>query len=69
VTKDGEYQEENVKGLIEMISGEDEEKKKAAPEIAAECKNEADADRCEKAVKIAKCLEQGGRKRGFKSPE
>lgn len=52
-----------------MVAGEDEAKQKASPEIAAACKNENDADKCEKAVKIGKCLEKHGREKGFKAPE
>lgn len=68
MTKDGVYQKENVQSLVEMMAGEDEKKKSASSAIAEECQNETDDDRCEKAVKIAKCIEKAGRSHGFKAP-
>jgi hypothetical protein len=67
VIKDGQYQKENVQALIEMVAGEDEAKKAQAEPMANACKDLDDPDRCEKGVKVAKCLEKEGRERGFKS--
>lgn len=67
ITKDGEYQQENTKNMLMMGAGEDEKKQKEVENIAEACKNENDPDKCEKAIKIGKCLEKEGRARGFKS--
>lgn len=50
-----------------MVAGEDEAKKAQAEPMAEACTKEDDPDRCEKGVKVAKCLEKEGRERGFKS--
>lgn len=50
-----------------MVAGEDETKKAHAEPMAEACTKEDDPDRCEKGVKVAKCLEKEGRDRGFKS--
>ena len=50
-----------------MVAGEDEAKKAQAEPMAEACTKEADPDRCEFGVKVAKCLEKEGRDRGFKS--
>ncbi|XP_070499986.1 general odorant-binding protein 19d-like [Chironomus tepperi] len=63
VTKDGVYQTENVKALIEMGVGEDEAKKSQAGPMAEACANQDDPDRCEKGLKISKCLAEEGKNR------
>ncbi|KAG5681357.1 hypothetical protein PVAND_010801 [Polypedilum vanderplanki] len=68
VTQDGVYQKDTVKSLIEMMAGDDENKRAAAEDIAEECKSKTDSDKCEQAILIGKCLEEGGKKRGFKAP-
>lgn len=53
--------------VASMAAGDDEEKLKAAEEIGEECKTVSDSDRCEQAIKIGKCMEEGARKRNFKA--
>lgn len=44
-------------------AGEDEAKLKQMEEIADECQPVTDPDRCEQAMKIAHCMEEGAKKR------
>lgn len=49
-----------------MAAGEDNDKLKKAEEIADECKTVSHTDRCEQAIKIGKCMEEGAIKRKMK---
>lgn len=49
-----------------MAAGDDKEKLEKAEEIAEECKEVSDPDRCEQAIKIGKCMEEGAKKRNMK---
>lgn len=49
-----------------MAIGENEEKMKQAEEIAEECKDVTHEDRCEQAILIGKCMEEGAKKRDIK---
>jgi PBP/GOBP family len=49
--------------VASMAAGDDEKKLKQAEEIADECKTVSDPDRCEQAIKIGKCMEEGAKKR------
>lgn len=44
----------------------DETKLDQAKEIAKECKTVKHADRCEQAIKIGKCMEDGAKERKLK---
>ena len=68
VMVDGKFSKEGFKGVGAMGAGDDEEKLKAVEEIADECEPVSDPDRCELAVKIGKCMEEGAKKRNLKPP-
>lgn len=52
-------------GLAAMGLGGKEEKMKKVEEIADECLVVAHEDRCEQAIMIGKCMEEGAKKRGL----
>jgi hypothetical protein len=64
--KDNKFQKEAFMGLASIAIGEDEAKMKQADEIAEECKEVTHDDRCERAIMIGKCMEQGAKKRDIK---
>jgi hypothetical protein len=68
ITIEGVYQQDTVKGLIEMMADQDDNKLKAAGDIAEDCKSQTDPDKCEQAIKIGMCIEEGAKKHGFKPP-
>lgn len=51
--------------VVGMGVGDDKDKLKSAEEIADECKTVTDPDRCEQAIKIGKCMEEGAKKRNL----
>lgn len=63
---DKKFSVEGFKAVASMAAGDDEEMLKKMDEIARECEHVSDPDRCEQAIKIGKCLEEGAKKRGLK---
>jgi PBP/GOBP family len=49
-----------------QAAGDKEDMLAKAEEIAEECKTVTDPDRCEQAIKIGKCMEEGAKKRDMK---
>lgn len=66
IVQDGKFSKEGFMSVASMACGEDAEKCKKAEEIAEECKEVTDPDRCEMAIKIGKCMEEGAVKRDMK---
>jgi hypothetical protein len=52
--------------VASMAAGDDDKKLKQAEEIAEECKDKTHPDRCEQAIEIGKCMEEGAKKRDMK---
>jgi hypothetical protein len=52
--------------VASMAAGDDDKKMKQVEEIAEECKDKTHADRCEQAIVIGKCMEEGAKKRDMK---
>jgi hypothetical protein len=50
-----------------MISEDDEEKYKNAEILSEDCKDVANADKCELSAMIIKCLKENAEKRGIKN--
>lgn len=48
-----------------LAAGEDTDKQNAAKEIAEECKDTKHENRCEQAILIGKCMEEGAKKRNL----
>lgn len=66
--QDKKFSDEGFMAIAGMAANGDEDKMKAAKEISEECKNVTDPDRCEMAIKIGKCMEEGAKKRNL-SPD
>lgn len=63
--KDNKLDIEVSVSMAKMAFGDNTEQLQMARDIATECANETDADRCEAAFKIMLCGERGARARGL----
>lgn len=63
--KETKFSKDGFMAVASMAAGDDKDKLKAAEEIADECKTVTNTDRCEQAIDIGKCMENGAKNRNF----
>lgn len=63
--KDNKFSKDGFMAMMKMKYDGDAEKMKAAQEVATECGDVMDADRCEAGAKICHCLYKGTSSRGL----
>lgn len=63
IVQDNKFQKDVFLGLASIAIGENEDNLKKAEAIAEECKDVTHEDRCERAILIGKCMEQGAKNR------
>lgn len=63
--KDNKFSTEGFLAMVNMKTDGDAEKMKIAKEVAKDCADKMDADRCEAGAKICHCLYQSTTKRGL----
>jgi len=52
--------------IAAMAMGDNKDKEKDVDAIGEECMVISDPDRCEQAIKLGKCMEEGAKKRNLK---
>lgn len=65
IVEKGAFSKDGYMAVASMACGDNEEMCGKAKEIGEECEKVSDPDRCEQGIKIAKCMEEGAKKRNM----